>query len=91
MIAMHRGLLKLKDILYGPGIESAISIHVLSPGWQKFVAVLTQPSPGSFEPRAPSPFLHNLNSMFFSCLLLLHIQTFSCIQYTLPELPDVCS
>lgn len=56
MITMHRGILKLKDILCGPGIESAISIHVLPPGWRKFVAVLTQPSPGSFELQGPFPF-----------------------------------
>ena len=56
MITMHRGLLKLKDILCGPGIESAIGIQVLPPGWRKFVAVLTQPSPGSFELQGPFSF-----------------------------------
>ena len=80
MITMHRGILKLKDILCGPGIESAISIHVLPPGWRKFVAVLTQPSPGSFELQGPFPFPQP------------QFHVLSCLPApTLPELPDVGS
>lgn len=39
----------------GPGIDSALSIHVLTPGWQKFDAILTHSSPGSFKLQGPFP------------------------------------
>ena len=88
MITMHRGILKVKDILCGPGIESAISIHVLPPGWRSLLQSLLNLPQVPSSSRAPSH-SHNPNFMFFHVSLLLH--TFSCIQYTLPELPDVGS